>query len=188
EMLDFATATDLYYRYPSWPSDAHLAQARAMMELGAYGEARAALDRANVVDSQIDRQRLAYLEGAFVAGGADSIWSLVARADSGDRDAEELVAAQAERGDLPDDVRLYANRILLRHFAAGRDDRELQKKSVALSVEVKRLGTRLAKVAKLALDAGNARIAALALNSIERLDEKPEGFEEMMTRLGQLGS
>ncbi|HEY6631962.1 MAG TPA: fused MFS/spermidine synthase, partial [Rhizobiaceae bacterium] len=129
EMLDFATATDLYYRYPSWPSDVHLAQARAMMELGAYGEARAALDRANVVDAQIDRQRLAYLEGAFVAGVADSIWSLVARADSGDRDAEEMVVAQAERGDLPDDVRLYADRILLRHFAAGRDDRELQKKS-----------------------------------------------------------
>ena len=188
EMLDFAAATDLYYRYPSWTSDAHLAQARAMTELGAYGEARASLDRANVVDSQVERQRLAYLEGSAQPAGMDSIWSLMARADSGDTAAEARVAAQAARDDLPDEAKLYAYRILLRHLAADRDGRELQKRSAALSLEARRLAARLAEVARLSLDAGNVRIAALALKGIEALDEKPEGFDAMTARLSQLGS
>ena len=47
---------------------------------------------------------------------------------------------------------------------------------------------RLAEVARLSLDAGNVRIAALALKGIEALDEKPEGFDAMTARLSQLGS
>ena len=188
-MLDFASATELYYRYPSWPSEAHLAQARAMMELGAYGEARAALDRAaNSDETQVERQRLAYLEGGSPSPGADSIWSLMARADSGDKAAEGLIAAQAARGEFPDDAKLYVDKVLLTHFASVRNDRELQKMSIALSGEIKRLGTQLAKMAELALDAGNARIAAMAIQSIERLDDKPEGFDDMRLRLDQLGS
>lgn len=194
DMLDFAAATELYYRYPSWPSEVHLAQARAMMELGAYGEARSALDRAaDSDDVKVERQRLAYLEGispGFAeASSTDSIWSLMSRADSGDKAAGDLLASQATAtAGLPDDARLYADKILLRHFASARDDRQLQKTSMALSEEVKRLGKRLAKIAELALDAGNARIAAMAIKSIEGLDDKPEGFDDMRLRLDQLGS
>ncbi len=113
----------------------------------------------------------------------------MARADSGDKAAGDLLAAQATAAaGLPDEARLYADKVLLRHFASARDDRQLQKTSMALSEEVKRLGKRLAKIAELALDAGNARIAAMAIKSIEGLDDKPEGFDDMRLRLDQLGS
>jgi spermidine synthase len=192
DMLDFATATELYYRYSSWPSEAHLAQADAMMEIGAYDEARAALDRAESSnDKQVRLQRLAYLQGIGPRLGEEktgSVWAVMALADSGDEAAEKLLAARAAKRDLSDEARLYADKILLRHFASIRDDRELQKTSLALSEEVKRLGKRLATVAERALDAGNARIAALAMESIEALEDKPEGFDEMVVRLDQLGS
>ena len=191
EMLDFATATELYYRYTSWPSETHLVQAGIMMEIGAYGEARAALDRAeNSDEKRAELQRLAYLQG--IAPNEEvrtgTVWSLIALADAGDEAAGKRLAARAAKADLPDDARLYVDKTLLRHFASARDDRELQKTSLALSEEVKRLGKRLAKVAERALDAGNARIAALALKSIEALDDKPEGFDDMRLRLNQLGS
>ena len=187
EMLDYPAATDTYRKYSSWPSETHLAQARAMIEIGAYDEARSALNQADPSpDRQLEMQRLAYLQGtapAASAGPADNVWALLALAKAGDRTAEDLLVEKASRQEaLPDGARLYIERFLLRHQAAARNDGELQKASNALSEEeAARLATRLATIARQALELGqsaHSRTCAEARGSAQREARgvrRPEG-------------
>jgi hypothetical protein len=142
----------------------------------------------------MERERLDYLEGVSPslveqASLSSSTWLLMARADFGDKAAEDLLVSRAaKQSEFPTGSALHMHRILVRHFASMRDDRELQAASVALAKEVSKLGKRLATIAENALDAENPRIAALAIKSIESLDDNPEGLDKIRLRLSDIGS
>jgi len=189
DMLDYATASDIYRKYAAWPSEAHLAQARAMMEIGAYDDARTALALASPSDERrTEMERLAFLTQPARAqeipnGG---IWSLLAKASAGDAMAEQDVVTAAD-ATLPDGALYYVELARLRHYAAAvGKDQDMQDASAAVADEASRLATRLATIAKTALDAGNPRIAGIAARRIEQLGQQPEGFAELKTRLEQM--
>jgi spermidine synthase len=193
EMLDFASATEVYQAYPSWPEEIHLAQARAMIEIGAYDDARAALSQAGQgEDARVERERLDHLEGVSPnlleqASATSSAWLLMARADFGDKAAEDLLVSRAaKQSEFPAGSTLHLYTILVRHFASMRNDRELQAASVALAKEISKLGERLATIAEKALDAENPRIAALAIRRMESLDDKPVGLDNIRHRLSDM--
>jgi spermidine synthase len=195
DMLDFATATALYQRYVNWPDEAHLAQARAMIELGAYPEARAALSLAGSTDdARREAERLDYLEGvspdlARPLSAQSSVWLLMARAEAGDETAEKRLIRWADgRNDPPPETLVYLNRSLARHYALTREADRLQATSLALAKEINSLTERLFKIAEQALDAEHARFAALAAERIEALNETPEGLDKIKSRLAELGA
>ncbi len=195
EMLDFATATELYQRYSDWPSEAHLAQARAMITIGAYDEARTALKHADLTqDTRGQIERVDYLEAvpprlSEQLSAESSEWLLMARADAGNSTAEELlVRRSADHPKLPNNTMIYVDRALVRHFAVRRDEHKLQTTSLALSKAIGEVGKELATIAEKALDANHPRFAAFATKQIELLNDTPEGLDKIKVRLSELGS
>jgi spermidine synthase len=195
ERLDFAGATMLYRKHPDWPGEAHLAQARAMADIGAYAEARAALAAAgDTTNAKREAERLNFLEGvppdlAAPFSSDDSEWLLMARAEAGDAAAGERLVSWAQgRTDLPAETAVYLNRALAHRFAMLREEKRLQAAAMALAEESREFGKKLAKIADRALDAKHAHFAALAVEQIESLGNTPKGLAKIKRRLGELGS
>lgn len=172
ESLDYAEAINLYRRHSDWPPEAHIAQARAFMELDDLADAERALLAAGPAAS-VERERLDFLKGAgpqvASAGKAPTIWARLAQARSDPAGAAPELLALLESDAVSEDAKPFVYRALAKHFASvgddARFDRVASKLADCISARVERLG----QILEAASGPDGDRVSEQARASMDRL-------------------
>ena len=193
EMLDYPAATDTYRKYSSWPSETHLAQARAMIEIGAYDEARSALTRPPVARPAA-RNSAPGLSTGNCAGGKRRIGGQRMGAPRPCQGRRQDRRGSAGREGVTARAAARWGKALCREVPAASPSCSAQRRRASESLEspIRRssaAGNAPCHDCQAGARLGNPRIAELALKHVEALNaeargvRRPEGAARPYERL-----